>query len=165
MESSNTLARMLVQYTNLNKNDKVLELGVGTGIITRHILENIPNYNYLGVEKNEDYQKDLQPLNLNIHYIDASDINDLAQNENFQPTKIIASLPWTLMDQEIINTIIKNSADTMNKGTFSCYQYAFNSPALKKKIYQALDNSFESIQTSKIIYRNLPPAELILARK
>ena len=92
---------MIVDSNQLTEDDFVLEIGPGTGNLTRRILKKTKKY--LGIEKDETLRKKL--TNYNIEYTDALEFDKAKLPKTY---KIIANIPYYITSP-LINYYLKNS--------------------------------------------------------
>jgi len=92
---------LIVDSNQLTKTDFVLEIGPGTGNLTRRILKKTNNY--LGIEKDESLKKRL--YDYQIEYTDALEFDKSKLPKKY---KIIANIPYYITSP-IINYYLKDS--------------------------------------------------------
>jgi phosphatidylethanolamine/phosphatidyl-N-methylethanolamine N-methyltransferase len=141
--SSRFLAQRIIQDANLGPLDTVIEIGPGTGALTRPILEQLKDpTQYFGVEINAGFVKHLRAKMpaASIHQGSAEDLasvyaahraeldrmsrGQVAQGAEAAPAvefapsqacarRIIASLPWTILPVELQKSILAAAATTL----------------------------------------------------
>lgn len=168
--SSKFLANKMIEEINICNNHFIVELGAGTGAITKNLIEKIDDQNnFLSVEINPKLSAFLKAKfpNLNIAEISAEHLKDyLTENNLPQADGIISGLPWAIFNDSIQNKILKNIVDSMTKdGTFVTFAYIH---ALKmkpaKSFKQKLNKHFKSVQISSPIWINIPPAIIYICK-
>lgn len=100
------LVTELLNTSDINKNDTVIEIGPGKGIITKQLVKRAKNV--IAIEKDKSLTTDLSDLkneaNLKIIYQDF-----LQFNLPITPYKIFSNIPFSITS-EIINKILKSSS-------------------------------------------------------
>jgi len=95
----------LLNASNINQKDTVVEIGPGKGIITRQLIKRAKNV--IAIEKDKNLHDDLADLkgesNLKIFYQDF-----LKFNLPVTPYKIFSNIPFSITS-EILNRILKSS--------------------------------------------------------
>lgn len=164
--SSSYMASKFVYYSGLKKGHIVLELGAGSGAITKKIVDVANPKDVYCIELDSGFNKDLKKLNVNILNEDARDLSNLLDDSKIQrPDIIMSSLPWSLMDYNTQRDIMIEVGKISKENTiFSAYLYRFNPMKGKKTFVSLLNELYEDVQISKTVWLNLPPATIITAR-
>lgn len=92
-----SIARKLVDVAQINKNDRVLEVGAGLGIITRQLAAKAKEV--LAIEIDEQFRPVLRALPSNVEVV-YSDAYRLLNDDSFRaktkpPTKTVSSIPYS----------------------------------------------------------------------
>jgi phosphatidylethanolamine/phosphatidyl-N-methylethanolamine N-methyltransferase len=161
--SSPYLAREMLKHWPKEQGQLVVEFGTGTGAITKKINERLKGQQFLGFELNQDFIQLLQKKypHLDICSRSAADLlEELHKRQLEHANLIVSGLPWSIFSDELQDSILSATANGLApNGVFSTFAYVH---ALKLKQAKAftlkLDKHFEKVQTSKVIWRNLPPA-------
>ena len=161
------LAQSLIKHSTLSQEHKVLELGCGSGAITKHILESGPHASYLGVEISSDLISYLQKAYPDNTFIKASADNLEGYVEDESIDVIISSLPWTMFSEAVQEAIIKEITRVLKPGgsfvTFLClHALPLPSASRAQKLFKKHFSSFEYCES---ISRNIPPANVYKAVK
>ncbi len=162
------LAQSLIENAEMKTGDHVLELGCGTGAITREILDhNSQPGSYLGVEIDGELVKYLQQNFNDQKFIQASadDLKDSITDGSIDV--VICSIPWTMLPQETQEAITQEILRVLKPGgrftTFICvHALSYPGATRVKKIFKSHFTSFKKKDT---IARNIPPANVYLGRK
>ncbi len=141
-----------------------MELGVGTGAITKVLQEVIPDEkSYLGIELDKDLVKSLKKNfpQLKIIRGNACEVFSLHQKTNLGKVGyIISCLPFVSIPNEIGEIIMTEIDKFMEKGcVFRTFQYAhgyYFPSAIKLREY--MDKNYGKAKKSQIIMKNVPPA-------
>lgn len=169
--SSQDLVNAVLSPIEGDSNEAILEVGVGTGALTRGILERYGQQcTYLGLEIEETLRnatKSRFPY-LNIVLESAANLETILDREGFLPTCIVASLPWTLFSPIERMWILRSIANALPEGgRFLTYTYVTAS-LLRRSTLQfrsSLEKLFTTVDSSSIIWRNIPPAFAIACAK
>lgn len=162
------LGQALVDEAQLKPSDRVLELGCGSGAITRQILANKHNFGeFTGVEIDPhlvDYLKGAFPGE-NFIAASAADLKEHIPDESIDA--VICSLPWTIfagdLQESIVDEILRVLKPEGRLSTFMCiHTMSFPGSARAKEIFAA---KFASFEKKRSIAANLPPANVYLCRK
>ncbi len=164
--SSPELAEKMLQRLNFGTNQKVLEIGPGTGAITQFVLPRLKDTaQYTGMEINKDFVEGLQRRFPGISFL-----NDSAENANAHAANIdyiVCSLPWSMwipaLQEKLLQTL---SEPIIPGGTFATYAYwpTLYTPT-GRNFRKLLGTTFSRVDTSEVIWKNLPPAVIYLCSK
>jgi phosphatidylethanolamine/phosphatidyl-N-methylethanolamine N-methyltransferase len=162
--SSPALARAMVPPNDWKSAQIVVELGAGTGAITREIQQRIGLNTELAVfELHPDATECLRQKFPGIQVI-----HDTAENLRQHLDRlghryadcIVSGLPWSMMSDQLQNRILDAVLDTLHpEGVFSAMVY-LHSKGLpsSNKFKRKLETRFGRITASPIVWGNLPPA-------
>lgn len=162
--SSRYLAKKMLQNVNFKKARVIVELGPGTGIFTRKILEQMSEDTKLFVfELNDQFfqrlQEEIQDERLVLIHDSAEHIQKYLNDAGFlNADYVISSLPLTNFPNKLKETILKAAHHCLkNEGKFIQFQYSLNS----KKI---LETQFDD---TNIMFTplNFPPAFIYTCSK
>ena len=161
--SSPFLARELLKFWPEGDNKLIVEYGPGTGAVTRSIDKKLSGQSYLGFELNPHFIRQLQKKlpHLDVCHRSASDLKHELNARGLPKADLIVSgLPWSIFSDILQDSILEaTTGELQAEGTFSTFAYVH---ALKlkqaKSFADKLRNHFDDVQTSKVIWRNLPPA-------
>lgn len=169
--SSSRLAQEMIAGITLRDALCVAEIGPGTGAITRIIISNIgKNTKFFAVELNKNFYSHFKKEfpDTTIYNNSILNLNTILKQEGVSALDcIISSLPWASFSLELQNTILNSILTALNPGgyfvTFAYLQGLLlpNARAFRKN----LDNLFSNIITSKIIWKNIPPALVYKCKK
>lgn len=161
--SSPDLARKMVEGIEADENNVVLEIGCGTGAITKFIKDLIPNRkSFLGIELECNFVERLEKDFPNLNFIcgnacDSSKI--LAEHQLGKVSYIISGLPFVILPKEVSEGILREVDKMMEKGClFRTFQYAhgYNLPPARK-FRATLNEKYGAAKRSDIILKNIPP--------
>jgi phospholipid N-methyltransferase len=162
--SSPELARRMVAGIRPNENNVVMELGVGTGAITKFLQEIVPNENsYLGIELDRDLVRVLKKNYRDMKIVrgNALEAAEIHRKSGFGKVgTIICCLPFVSMPNEVGERILKEIDTFMQQGcTFRTFQYAhgyYFPSAIKLREY--MRDRYGKSKRSPLIVKNVPPA-------
>jgi phosphatidylethanolamine/phosphatidyl-N-methylethanolamine N-methyltransferase len=158
--SSPDLARAMIEGVKPDKARVALELGVGTGAITKFLREVVPDEkSYLGIEISEQFVKKLKT--------DFPDLNIVCGSAIHQETGlgkicyIVSGLPFASLPQEVSEEIFSEVDKFMAEGDclFRTFQYAHAyrlPPAVKFRKY--MEERYGKVRRSAVVLKNVPPA-------
>jgi len=164
--SSSILAQMVASQINLTHPGYLIELGPGTGALTKAILETgLPPERLVLIEQNPKFVQMLKkkfPLSL-ILQADAQELKQVLSQKNIiQINSIISGIPLRSLPAKVLINIIRGSLELLPIGSaFIQFTYGAKSPIPAPLI----DLSKFEITKSERIWRNLPPARVWTYRK
>ena len=142
----------------------VLELGVGTGAVTKFLRDVIPSReSYLGIELDDELVKTLNHNfpDLNIICGNAAEAYSLHSRSGLGKVRyLVCCLPFVSLPKEISDDILAEIEKFMDEGCeLRMFQYAhgyFLPPAIKLR--EMLKRRYGSQRRSHLILKNVPPA-------
>ncbi|MCO5113770.1 MAG: methyltransferase domain-containing protein [Bdellovibrionaceae bacterium] len=168
-KSSKYLAQALVNAVDLENSQRILEIGCGTGAITKVIQKNIvaiqkqnpqKSYDYLGVEISQSlvmFLKETFP-DLSFHCGSAGELQSILEDNSVD--SVISSLPWTLFSRDIREQILNEVLRVLKPGgtftTFICTNtFLTPNPYVLKKFFH---NKLVNFQKTEMVFQNIPPS-------
>ena len=162
--SSTELALKMIEGIKPTEDNIVLELGVGTGAITKHLQEIVPDEkSYLGIELDRDLVKSLRKNYSNLKFVcgNALEATKIHQKSGLGKVgSIICCLPFVSLPNDVGDEILAQIEKFMQKGcTFRTFQYAhgFYFPSAIK-LREFMRDRYGKSQKSPLIVKNVPPA-------
>ena len=159
LPSSPQLAKAMAAQVHANTNDAILELGPGTGIVTRALIARGFAKQLNLVEFSENFVTYLK-TNLSeipVFHGSALELNTLLPKDKLFNT-VVSSLPLRLFNQEQLAILWQQINDVMQKdGLFIQFSYL--------PFYQSFVIPNFSLKTVKTIWQNLPPARVYVYQK
>jgi phospholipid N-methyltransferase len=164
--SSALALRMLSEVQT--DNGIVLELGTGTGAITRHLNKKLKDpKQYIGFEINDEMTRFMRENYPHLHFEQAP----ADQIGRFTPPEsvdsVVSSLPWSVFSTKTQESTLKAIFEVLRPGgifiTYICLNAAL-SPLARSFLHQ-LKETFSSVRRSPVEWRNFPPASVYYARK
>lgn len=162
--SSRQLAQQMLAELNLAPGEGIVELGPGTGAITRELLPHLSSpAQYLGIELSSQFLILLNAQFPDLKFVqgDARETHVLVEQHLSCPVKyVLSSLPFSnqtpATQQAIIESISRCLAPN---GLFRTYQYALAYWLPRAVRFRELTSAILCHQSrSTILIRNLPPA-------
>lgn len=169
--SSPALAERMMEAAGVWQAKRVLELGPGTGALTAAIADAMPHdATCLGIELNESFVRDLRPRFPSMRFecacaqeFDFSTI--LPPGEKFDA--VISGLPWTAFPPTLQKAILDNVLPHVAiGGCFATFAYwGFHQLPSGRRFRRLLHDLTHGVETSRVVWNNLPPAFVYTARK
>uniref|UniRef100_A0A2A4YRA1 16S rRNA (Cytosine(1402)-N(4))-methyltransferase n=1 Tax=OCS116 cluster bacterium TaxID=2030921 RepID=A0A2A4YRA1_9PROT len=163
MPSGKSLCRAMVQNLGVDQDELYVEVGVGTGVMTRALVEaGIPQENLYLFESEEGFIAELKQKfpKANIIHGDAQFLQKyLCQHGVGKVSKIVSSLPFKSLPKSVAANILEQFDMILKQnGKIVQFTYAVNEP------YPA---SFKNIcgfkaERKNYIAKNVPPATIWL---
>lgn len=168
--SSPFLARALLEDCHLKTAQTVVELGPGTGAITRFIRDRLGAHTkFFALELDARATQALQRRfpGLEVHCDSAEHVQKyLARHGRKKADYIISGLPWASMPVEVQDRIAAAVFATLKPGgifTTFAYLHAAWLPQARR-FRERLARHFNRVQISRTVWRNLPPAYVYRCR-
>ena len=162
--SSSDLAWQMLEDILPDKDNIVIELGVGTGAITKYITEILPDdSSYLGIELDSSMVTRLKIRYPEIKVVqgNACELSAIHQDSGLgKVSYILCCLPFVTLPEEVGAKVLSEIEEYMEQGClFRVFQYAhgYYTPAairLRKFMRDRYGNS----RRSKLVAKNVPPA-------
>ena len=173
--SSRYLTRAMLRPLPLKNARAVVELGPGTGVMTRALLDLLPSdATLLAFEINPRFTRHLRSTisdsRLALIHAPAEALQEELGRRGYRHVDaILSSLAMGLMSDRERDTLLSEiSLHLKKKGTFTQYQYLHGLQLRDRQLSKfdmprLLTRYFRSVQR-KIIWRNLPPAFVFTCR-
>ncbi len=162
--SSPELAQKMIQGIRPNEENIVLELGVGTGAITKVLQEVIHDEkSYLGIELDKGLVKSLKKNFPKLKIIRGNACEVFSLHQKTQLGKvgyIISCLPFVSIPNDVGDTILAEIDKFMELGcVFRTFQYAhgYYFPSAIK-LREHMRDRYGKAQKSRLVMKNVPPA-------
>ena len=162
--SSPELAQKMIAGIRPGDEKVVLELGVGTGAITKFLQDMVPdNRSYLGVELDKDLVRSLKRNYPELEIVRGNAAQAVAIHNRSGLGKvgyIICCLPFVSLPNEVGEQILLEVEAFMQQGCiFRTFQYAhgyYFTSAIKLREF--MNKRFGKAKKSRLIVKNVPPA-------
>ena len=162
--SSPELAAKMLQGIEPDDENIVLELGVGTGAITKFLRDVIKTRTaYLGLELDAELVKsiNLRYPDLNVICGNAAEAYSIHRESGLGKVRyVICCLPFVSLPKEVSESVLCEIAKFMDEGCeLRLFQYAhgyYLPPAIRLREF--LRNRYGKSKRSPLILKNVPPA-------
>jgi phosphatidylethanolamine/phosphatidyl-N-methylethanolamine N-methyltransferase len=162
--SSPELAKRMIYGIKPSPDNVVMELGVGTGAITKYLQEIVPDdSSYLGIELDRDLVRSLKRNYPNMQIERGNALDAAAIHERSGLGKvgyIICCLPFVSLPNETGEKILLEIDKFMQLGcTFRTFQYAhgYYFPSAIK-LREFMRDRYGKTKRSRLVVKNVPPA-------
>ncbi len=158
--SSRWLAKAIANQITI-KDGVVLELGAGTGAVTAAMIsKGIPEDRIIIIEKSCRFVDILHKKFPGVRVIhgDAADLNELLPDD-IKVDAIVSSLPLRSLASELRKEII-HQWHVCSEAACDVVQYTYD---IRMRINLCREDRFFSVVRSQIIWRNFPPARVLVA--
>ena len=168
--SSKYLAKEMVAGFDWDRIASVVEYGPGTGAFTGHILERMAkDARYVAFEINPRFARRFraQYPGVPIHETSVADVQEVCRSEGIDRIDaVVCGLPWASFPADL-QTSILDATRTMlapggQFGTFAYLQGLLLPGGMRLR--RLLRDRFAAVTTSRIVWRNLPPAFIYRCR-
>lgn len=160
--SSEDLADLITDTANLQNSMMIVELGSGTGIFTRKILEKkSSSADFFALEISSDFVKISRETGAIIYHDCAMKIDHyLKLHEKEYCDTVISGLPFAAFDKSLQRGIMNSVIESLNPGgqflTFAYLQGMLMPQG--RRFRNLLDEEFREVRRTEIVWNNLPPA-------
>ncbi len=169
--SSRVLCRQMIREIGLEQAKALAELGPGTGVITREILRAKPDgAQFFAVELDPGLYRQLCRSfpELTAFNANATELSRLREEVNAPKLDaVISGLPWAIfpasLQRALLGAILENLAEDGCFTTFA-YLHGLMMPT-GIRFRRLLQQYFEEITMSRVVWRNLPPAVVYRCRR
>jgi phospholipid N-methyltransferase len=162
--SSERLAREVLRYSELRHASTVVELGAGTGAITREILDHVnPRARVIVVELDEKHAELLTerfPGAIVCHDSAENLRAILRRNGCHRADVVVSGLPWASMPVPVRERIKAEIIASLQPEGRLCgfgYVHATWHPKIRA-FHEGLRSNFSRVRVSPVVWGNLPPA-------
>jgi phosphatidylethanolamine/phosphatidyl-N-methylethanolamine N-methyltransferase len=162
--SSRGLAKMICSQIGVESASVIVEYGPGTGIFTEEILKvKKAEAGFFAIEHSPTLAE-----NLRRKFPDVCIFEDSAENVagmldkegHEQIDSIICGLPWAAFDEELQDSLLAATLDSLKPGgQFATFAYlqGLLLPA-GRRFKKKLNKLFSKVEKSPTVWRNIPPA-------
>lgn len=164
--SSEMLAGAIVEEIGLEEADLAMEFGPGSGAFTGEILRKLPSdAEFLAIENNERMLRMFRRRHPDATIVDDSIARapSILRQRGYPPESvdsIVSGLPWASFDDQLQNELLEATLEILKPGgMFATFAYIHGLVLpTGRRFRQKLDTRFGGVETSEIVWRNLPPA-------
>lgn len=151
--SSPQLVDSMLQNADWAKLGAVAELGAGTGVMTRAIIERkAKECELLVFEIEEELRKNLEDETGLEIYADARTLPEVMEARGIEKAGlIVSSLPFTVLPREVTKSVMEGVTRSLAPdGNFVAFQYSLHMKGTLEKLFDKVDVRF--------VMMNIPPA-------
>ncbi|MDA8016216.1 MAG: methyltransferase domain-containing protein [Thermoanaerobaculia bacterium] len=168
--SSQALADAVVSRLDLGDSPHVLELGPGTGALTRALLRRGLNPGrYVGIEVRAELVEGLRTAFPDLSFVHGSalGLSELLRAADVEPTRVVASLPWSILSRVDRKACLEAAAQAIGPaGQLVTYSYVSGGIFLPaRRLDREFPRVFDDVETHGVVWRNLPPAMVWSCRR
>jgi phosphatidylethanolamine/phosphatidyl-N-methylethanolamine N-methyltransferase len=160
--SSGSLAQQVARQLPVDLPGKVVELGAGTGVITRALLRHgVPAHDLVAVERSPVLARRLRRSlpQITVAEGDAAHLAWLLGSQRSQVRAVVSGLPLRSLPRPAVAMILSSLDDALAAGgLFVQFTYALRAPL------ERVPEHFTRL-ASRIVWRNFPPARVDVFRK
>jgi phospholipid N-methyltransferase len=169
LPSSASLAAVAARPVAVDGNPVVVELGPGTGPITRAVQDRLGERGrHVAVEVNPRLAELLERRWPDVTVVrgNAVRLPELLGSLDLTADVVISSLPWASFGRELQERLLAATLDALaDDGVFTAFAYVHARvlpPAVRFR--RRLDELFEDVEVSGIVWWNAPPAMVYICR-
>ena len=162
--SSTGLARKMVDWIDWTRVNAVVEYGPGTGAFTGHILSRLrPDARFVAIEINPAFAQTLKRRcpEISIHQESVANVRAVCDREGIESVDVVVcGLPWASFAEDQQDEYLDAMMTVLGPGgRFATFAY-LSGLLLRagRRFRRRLRNHFSEVDTSKTVWRNLPPA-------
>ena len=163
--SSNYLCKAMIEPIDFKKNNVIVELGPGNGVITKYILEAMnPESTVLAFEVNDAFcdlleQKYGKDTRFHLVADSAEELGKHLSKHNFEAVDyVVSAIPFSILPDELARAIITEARRVLKPGgIFIQFHYS----PFTKKHYNEI---FDTVKTN-FVPLNFPPAFVLTCLK
>lgn len=159
--SGPALVQAMVSQIDMSARGPVLELGPGSGVMTREILaRGLPPQNLTVIERDPEFARIITKRFPNVNVIngDAFKLHALLAGQTEKFKAIVSGIPLLNLPAERRGELIDVALDHLQPGApFIQFSYGFHSPVAAPL--------GASVEMTTFIWRNLPPARVWVYRR
>lgn len=169
--SSENLGTQFIESSNLTNAKRVVELGSGSGVLTRKIVDNLaPDADFFAMEINPVFVRETRKRcpEAPVYKDSAHHLNRYVSQHNWSGVDcIISGLPWSLFKPRFQEILLEEILENLNPGgEFLTFAYIHGLFLPSGRIYRKkLPGKFSLVDHSRIVWKNAPPALVYRAKK
>lgn len=169
--SSRTLAREMVRHIPLTATSRIVELGPGTGVFTREVVNRLPGGGaFLAVDINAEFCRELRARwpALDCEWGSAADLTGMITARGWPHVDhMVSGLPFASLPASLSHAILDAVKATLRPGgTFTTFQYVHAYPTPPAAAFRRdMDAHFGPMAARRAVFRNLPPAYVLSWRQ
>lgn len=164
-------ARYALKTINFKGANSIAELGCGTGVFTKEILKQKQKQaKFFAIEINKKLANEAKKRipKAKIYIDNAENIDKyMTLNKIEKLDCIISTLPWAIFNEDIQTRILEKAYEGLKeRGEFITIAYIIGNKLKKgKTFFKLLQERFNHVKKTKIIFKNIPPAFFYYCKK
>ncbi len=161
--SSSFLCKAMIDPIDFSKNQVIVELGPGDGVITEYILERMTDDSTLiAIEVNETFCEKLKQINDKRFFVvnqSAEHLDEILKHHGYKECDaIVSAVPFVVLPDDLTDKILAKCHLVLSqKGLFIQYHYSLFLKKMYNKIFSNIETDFIPI--------NIPPAFVFICQK
>ncbi len=169
--SSRQLAERMIAPIDFGRASAIVELGPGTGVMTAAIVARLaPQTHYVGIEISERFHRMLllRFPGLSFVHDSAEHIGRILELAGIGAADaVVCGLPWASLPAEIQpRTLAAVAAALRPGGLFVTFAYLQGLMLPAARLFRGrLDAEFATVERTRIVWANIPPAFAYVCRK
>lgn len=162
--SSAGLAQRMIDWIDWTRVSAVVEYGPGTGAFTEHILSRLSSdARFVAIEINPTFARTLGQRcpEISIHQESVANVRAVCDREGIDSVDVVVcGLPWASFADSQQNEYLEAMMTVLRPGgQFATFAYLSGLLLTAgRRFRRRLRNHFSEVDTSKTVWRNLPPA-------
>jgi phospholipid N-methyltransferase len=168
--SSQFLAKCLVEAADLAVDQRIVEVGAGTGPLTKWIRPKISPESFIALEPNGEMSATLRREFPDIQVFEekVQRLEQICQDLGWDHVdKVLSSLPWSLFSEESQEEALRAIASSLNpqgRMLTLVYSHAQYFPS-SAKLEQRFHKYFHHVYRTRTTWRNLPPGYWLVGER
>lgn len=169
--SSSLMAERMVDWIDWPNVRNVIEYGSGTGAFTRAILSyRRPGSEFFAIESDEKMVTAFRKKfpHVNVYCDTAANVRELCDRQQIETVDaIVCGLPWSVFSPELQTELMDATMSVLRPGgqfTTFAYLQGVMLPA-GRRFRDRLHDCFSSVEKSRTVWRNFPPAFVYRCRR
>ena len=169
--SSRTLAREMVRHVPMTANNRIVELGPGTGVLTREVIAQLPaGGEFLAIDIDPQFCAELRQrwATLDVECGSAADLAAIIAARGWPGVDhVLSGLPFASLPAVLSRAILAAVEATLAPGgTFTTFQYIHAFPTPPARAFrQDMTARFGEMSARRAVFRNAPPAYVLSWRQ
>jgi phospholipid N-methyltransferase len=162
--STRALADQMLSWIDFATVDTIVEYGPGTGVFTREIIARMkPDTVFIVIENNESLFKPLvaEFPSAKVHHASAADVGAILNEHGREKADaVVSGLPWASFPAELQAAILDSTLASLKDGGQFC-TFAYLQGLLLgagRRFRRELQSRFETVNRSRTVWLNVPPA-------
>jgi phosphatidylethanolamine/phosphatidyl-N-methylethanolamine N-methyltransferase len=148
----------------------VVELGAGTGALTTAVAARLaPGSRFVAIELDPELAAHLRAVCPDVEVVEGDAVDlvaILAELDIDRVDAVVTSLPWTFLPPAVRRDLLADITELLTPdGVFTLIRVLVALPSRVRVLRDDLASAFADIREDRPVWRNLPPAALVSARR